>query len=31
VVLSLQLPFAAIPLVLFYSRPKLMGPLNPPL
>jgi manganese transport protein len=31
VVLSLQLPFAAIPLVLFCSRPELMGPLKTPL
>ncbi len=30
VVLSLQLPFAAIPLVLFCSRPELMGTLKPP-
>ena len=30
VVLSLQLPFAAIPLVLFCSRPELMGPLKTP-
>jgi len=31
VALSLQLPFAAIPLVLFCSRPELMGPLKTPL
>jgi manganese transport protein len=31
VVLSLQLPFAAIPLVLFCSRPELMGTLKTPL
>ena len=31
VLLSLQLPFAAIPLVLFCSRPALMGPLKTPL
>ena len=31
VLLSLQLPFAAIPLVLFCSRPELMGPLKTPL